>query len=115
MADDSEDAAAEDSNVVAEASADSAAAEEESESEREVQLIEDESGFWTLVDSKRDGAVGDAPTKAAGFALMEQYLEELDDVSIPDVEPKEPVEHPDRDPKLPPQPSMPEDGEGSDE
>jgi hypothetical protein len=43
---------------------------------------------------------------------MEQYLEDMDGVSIPDVEPEEPSdERPDRDPKLPPEPSMPDDDE----
>ncbi len=103
MANDSEGDAAE-GDVFAEA-------DNDGESEREVQLVEDEGGFWTLVDSER-GAVGDAPTKAAGLALMEQYLEDMDGVSIPDVEPEEPSdERPDRDPKLPPEPSMPDDDE----
>jgi hypothetical protein len=102
MANDSEGDATE-GDVFAEAEADG-------ESEREVQLVEDEGGFWTLVDSDR-GAVGDAPTKAAGLTLMEQYLEDMEGVSIPDVEPEEPSERPDRDPKLPPEPSMPDDDE----
>ena len=103
MADDSEG----DGEVVAEATADEDADEEPT---REIQLIEDESGFWTLVDSER-GAIGDAPTKAAGLHLMEQVLEDMDGVTIPDVEPEEPSERPDRDPKLPPEPSMPDDEE----
>jgi len=69
---------------------------------REVQLVEDESGFWTVVDSEH-GAVGDAPTKAAGLALMEEYLEDMG-VDIPDVDPEAPSEKLDRDPKLPPRP-----------
>lgn len=82
--------------------------EPESESNREIQLVEDDAGFWTLVDSE-EGAVGDAPTKAAGLRLMEEYLEDID-VDIPDVEPEEPVED-DRPDQFPPDPSDLEDAE----
>lgn len=97
MANDSE---VDEENVAVEETVDS------EESPHEIQLVEDEGGFWTLVDSER-GAVGDAPTKAAGLALMEQYLEDMD-VEIPDVEPEEPSERPERDPKLPSQPDVDE-------
>lgn len=90
-----------DGDVVAEAAA-------ENDSEREIQLVEDDSGFWTLVDSER-GAVGDAPTKAAGLTLMETYLEDID-VDIPDVEPAEPSED-DRPEQFPPDLSDIEDSE----
>lgn len=73
----------------------------------EIQLVQDDGGFWTLVDSER-GAVGDAPTKAAGLALMERYLEDLD-VDVPDVEPEIPSEPPERDPKLQPDSSAADD------
>ncbi|MFW5935427.1 MAG: hypothetical protein ACOCSD_04470 [Halolamina sp.] len=86
---------------------------DDEEPSREIQLVEDQAGFWTLVDSER-GAVGDAPSKAAGLALMEQYLEDMG-VEIPDVEPAVPSEPPNRDPKLPPEPSMPDDGTTSDD
>lgn len=91
-----------DGDVVAEAEA-------ENESEREIQLVEDDAGFWTLVDSEQ-GAVGDAPTKAAGLRLMEEYLDDIDDSIIPDVEPEEPVED-DRPDQFPPHPSDLEDTE----
>ncbi|WP_049979652.1 hypothetical protein [Halolamina rubra] len=98
MADDSEG----DGEIVAEATA-----AEDEEQPREIHLVEEENGYWTLVDTER-GAIGDAPSKAAGLHLMEQVLEEMDGVEIPDVEPEEPSERPDRDPKLPPEPSMPD-------
>jgi hypothetical protein len=85
-----------------------AEAETENESEREIQLVEDDSGFWTLVDSAH-GAVGDAPTKAAGLTLMETYLEDID-VDIPDVIPEEPPED-DRPEQFPPAPSDLDDSE----
>lgn len=84
-----------DGDVVAEA-------DPEEDPEREIQLIEDDSGFWTLVDSEH-GPVGDAPTKAAGLTLMEGYLEDID-VEIPDVEPAEPEED-DRPEQFPPDPA----------
>lgn len=79
------------------------------ESNREIQLIENEGGWWTVVDSER-GAVGDAPTKAAGLTLMEQVIDDIDDSIIPDVEPEEPMED-DRPEKFPPHPSELEDTE----
>lgn len=81
---------------------------EDDGSDREVKLVESEGGWWTVVDSER-GAIGDAPTKAGGFALLEQVLEEMD-VEIPDVEPAEPSERQERDPKLPGEPSTPDEG-----
>ncbi len=83
-------------------------AEADDESDRELKLVESEGGWWTVVDSER-GAIGDAPTKAGAFALLEQILEEMD-VDIPDVEPAEPSERPDRDPKLPGGPSPGDEG-----
>lgn len=79
------------------------------DSTREIQLVENEGDWWTVVDSER-GAVGDAPTKAAGLALMEEVIEEIDDVSIPDVEPEEPSEEPERE-SFPPKPSELDDAQ----
>lgn len=79
------------------------------DSTREIQLVENEGGWWTVVDSDR-GAVGDAPTKAEGLALMEEIIEDIDDASIPDVEPAEPSEEPERE-SFPPQPSSADDAQ----